>query len=162
MTSKVQSSPRWLQNTFSISKGVAADQPWARDPVDLGTRSRDPHRTTTPVALGNLAVRHRRMVRFLPGDMATFEAFGSDVATTEPRRRALAELLALVTDHDDGLARQAGRPILGIEMRAPHGAGNQVRVGRKVLVDADIDERRRSRRAYQSRQFIGGNRGVRC
>ena len=132
-----------------------ADQPWAGDAIDLGTRSRDPHRATTPVAFGNFAGRHRRMVRFLPADMATFEDLGGDVAAPQPGRGAFAELLALVTDHDDGLPRQARRPILNVEVRAPHGARNQSRVGRKVLVDANIDKRRRGRRAYQSSQFVG-------
>jgi hypothetical protein len=95
------------------------------------------------------------MVRFLPADVATFEDLGGDIAAPQPGRGALAELLALVADHDHRFARQARRPILNVEVRAAHGTRDQSRVGREVLVDAYVDERRRGRRAYQSRQFVG-------
>jgi hypothetical protein len=95
------------------------------------------------------------MVRFLPADVATFENLGGDLTAPQPGRGALAKHLARVTDHDHGLARQARRPILDVEVRALHGAGNQARVGREVLGDACVNERRRGRRAYQSRQFVG-------
>ncbi len=179
----VQSSSRWLQNTFSTSNGVAskcsatastsagvtkrktaaeidetADQPWAGDAIDLETSSRNPHGAAASVALGILMGRHRRVVRLLPADVATFEDLGGDVAASEPGRGAFAELLAFVADHDHRLARQARRPILNVEMRASHGARDQVRIGREVLVDAHVDEHRRCGRA--DRESLSGEMEV--
>ena len=129
ITSKVQSSPRWLQNTFSMSNGVAskrsatastsdardeqerrgrideaADQPRASDAIDLGSRSRDPDGAAAPVALRDLVGGDGRQLRLLPADVAAFENFRSDVAAAKPGGGALAELLALIADDDDGLA----------------------------------------------------------
>ena len=61
---------------------------------------------------------------------------------------------SLVRDDDDGLAGKAGRPILDVVVGSAHGAGNQPRVRREIFVDADVDQRRRIRRADQSRQFV--------
>ena len=78
----------------------------------------------------------------------------------KPGGRAFAELLSLVTDDDDGLAGEASRPVLNIEMGVSPRARDQVRVGREILIDADVDENRRTGGANQARQFFGGDRVV--
>lgn len=95
------------------------------------------------------------MVCFLPSHVASFKDLGLDVAAAEPGRGAFRKLLPLVADDDDRFAAQARGPVLDVEMRPLNGARNQARIGREVLIDAHIDERRRGRRAYQSRQFVG-------
>ena len=78
----------------------------------------------------------------------------------KPGGRAFAELLSLVTDDDDRLAGETSRPVLDIEMGVSPRARDQVRVGREILIDADVDENRRTGGADQARQFFGGDRVV--
>ena len=78
----------------------------------------------------------------------------------KPGGRAFAELLSLVTDDNDRLTGEASRPVLNIEMGVSPRARDQVRVGREILIDADVDENRRTGGANQARQFFGGDRVV--
>ena len=103
ITSKVQSSPRWLQNTFSMSKGAALkrsptattsdgatnrntafgideapDQPGAGDAVDLRPRAGHPDGAALRVARRQFRCRHQRQLGRLPALEAAFERLGFD------------------------------------------------------------------------------------
>src|SRR5262249_16903297 len=117
----------------------AADQPWAGDAVDLRPVPRHPNGTATPVAFWNFVGGDGWPVGRLPGDMAAIENFGSDIAMTKPSGRAFAEFLSLLADDDDGPAVEASCPILNVKVRAADGAWDQARVGRKVLVDSNVN-----------------------
>jgi hypothetical protein len=68
---------------------------------------------------------------------------------------ALTELFALVADDNDGLAGEGRCPILYVAVGAARCAGNQSRIRSEIFVDADVNQRRRVRRANESRQFVG-------
>ena len=135
MMSKVQSSPRWLQNTSSTSNGrraealgdrdhlgrrdeqehgvridEAADQPGAGDAVDLRPRPGHPDGAASRIARGQLCGRHQRQPGGLPGFKAAFERLGRH-AVPQPGGDALAELLAPLADHDGGAAGELLAPI---------------------------------------------------
>ena len=115
ITSKVQSSPRWLQNTFSISKGTALkrsptpdhfgrrheqehrvgideppDQPGAGDAVDLRPRPGDPDGAALRVARRQFRRRHQRQLGGLPALETAFERFGLDMEHAAARPRCPA------------------------------------------------------------------------
>ena len=126
MTSKVQSSPRWLQNTFSMSKGAAlkrsptrdnlgrrheqehrvrideaADQPRAGDAVDLRPRARHPDGAALRVARRQLRCVHQRKLCLLPAFKAAFKRLRGNIGMPQPGGRALRELCPAHAD-DDG------------------------------------------------------------
>jgi len=79
-----------------------------------------------------------------------FEDLGGDIVVAQPRGGAFAELLSLVADHHHGLAGETSRPGLDIAVGASARAGDEMGVGREIVVDADIDQRRRVGGADQS------------
>ena len=138
IVSKVQVSPRWLQNTPSMSKGVAlnrsatavtsdgwtnrntafgideaADQPGTGDAVDLRPRARHPDGAALLVARRELVGADQQLAGLFPGLEAALERLRLDAAVPEPGGRAFAELLAFLADNDDGLAPVVRRPLLG-------------------------------------------------
>ena len=113
-------------------------------------RARDPDSASARIAFRHLVGGDGRQIGLLPGDVTAFEAFGRDVVVAEPGRRALAELLAPLADHHDGLAGVAARPVLDVAMGVADRAGNQPWIRVEVLVDADIDQDRRVGRAKQT------------
>ena len=119
MVSKVQVSPRWLQNTPSMSNGVAlnrsataehlgrrheqehgvrideaADQPRAGDAIDLRARPRHPNGAALRVARRQLVGAHERLTGRSPGLEAAFQRFGRDALMAQPCGDTLAELAA--------------------------------------------------------------------
>ena len=112
IVSKVQVSPRWLQNTPSTSNGVggepfgdgrdigrrdeqehrrrideAADQPRAGDAVDLRPRARHPHGAAVAVARRQLGGGHQRQPGLPPGLKAAFQRLGLTPRAAARRQR---------------------------------------------------------------------------
>ena len=58
------------------------------------------------------------------------------------RADALAELAAVVTDHDDRSAAKLRRPIVYGIVGAANRAGDEPRIGRKIIVGPHVYERR--------------------
>ena len=110
ITSKVQSSPRWLQNTFFDVEGrgvealadrdhlgrrdeqkhrvridEAPDQPGAGDAVDLRPRAGDPDGAALRVARRQFRCRHQRQLGRLPALEAALERLGFDVERAAAR-----------------------------------------------------------------------------
>src|SRR3546814_17851892 len=73
---------------------------------------------------------------------------------------ALAQLLALLADHNRRASGELGGPVRDSAELTPHRAGNPTRVGSKILVGSDIDDDRASRRADQAHKLVEGNRVV--
>ena len=184
MVSKVQVSPRWLQNTPSMSNGVAlkrsatavtsdgwtnrntafgideaADQPGAGDAVDFGPRAGHPDRAALFVARRKLVGADQQLAGLLPGFETAFEGLRFDAAVAQPGGRALAELLALLADNDDGFAPVVLRPFLVDAVVAAHGARHQARVAAVIVIDAHIDDSRRLRKSDETGELSGGDCG---
>ena len=166
MTSKVQSSPRWLQNTSSpsMSKGVApkrsatagdlggrdeqedggrvdeaADQPGAGDAVDLRPRARDPDGAALRRrAAAACAIGHQRQAGRRPGLEAALEHLGRHAVVPQPGGDALAELQRRFWQIDDG--RAAG------ELAAPRLAASD-RAAADRARGSGADRRRSPRRS---------------
>src|SRR3546814_2612669 len=62
---------------------------------------------------------------------------------------ALAQLLALLADHNRRASGELGGPVRDSAELTPHRAGNPTRVGSKILVGSDIDDDRASRRSEE-------------
>src|SRR5579871_1712403 len=139
----------------------AADQPGAGDAIDLRPFSRDPDGAAASVALRNPVRGNGWQPRLLPGGIAALKCFGRDIAVAKPGSRPFAELLPLLANDDDGAPGEIRRPVLNIAMRPSPRARDQAWVGGEVIIEANIDQNRREGRANQSRQFLGGYRGIR-
>ena len=112
ITSKVQSSPRWLQNTSSMSNGVAPKRSATAATSDGATNRKTAFgstkrrisqgqamrsifgrarvtQTVRPCASrgGSFAVRHQRQLGGAPGLEAALERFGRDALRGAARRR---------------------------------------------------------------------------
>jgi hypothetical protein len=76
---------------------------------------------------------------------------------SQPSGDALAELEALLADHDSRTAAYGKllRPIRNVGMRAADSAGNQARVAGEVLVRANVDEGRAIVPADQADKLVG-------
>jgi hypothetical protein len=122
----------------------------AGDAVDFRPRPGDPDGAAARVPLWNLVGGNGRQLRLCPTDLPAFKCFGSDAVVAQPGGRTFADLLAFLADDYDGLAGETTRPVLDVAMGAAACARNQARVCREVVVDADIDQRRRVGRANQS------------
>ena len=135
MVSKVHVSPRWLQNTPSMSNGVALkrsatastsdgrheqehgagideapDEPGAGDAIDLRPRARHPHGAALLVARGQLLGAHQQLAGRLPGLEPAFQRLRVDALVPQPGGDALAELQALLAGDDDAAAAIVAGP----------------------------------------------------
>ena len=129
ITSKVQSSPRWLQKIALDVEGrrtkpvrdirdlggrdekedggridEAADEPRTGDAVDLRPRACDPDGAPLLVRFRHMIRTHQQAFAFDPGFEAAFEVFGARAGVAQPGGDALAQFLSALTDHDDGSA----------------------------------------------------------
>ena len=179
ITSKVQGSPRWLQNTPSMSNGAppncsatpsTSDGATNRNSAAGSTKRRISHgqamrsifgrarvtQTVRPCGSrgGSLACRHERQAALRPGVEAAVENFGGSPGVAQPGRNALAELQALrqmtTTDRPRNSAAQSAA--LSGERRTEPGMSRGS--ARKVVVRAHIDERGAFRRADQASEFF--------
>src|SRR5260221_26796 len=185
ITSKVHSSPRWLQNTFSTSNGVASNRSataWTSAaatnrktaPGSMNRRISHGHairsifgrdRVTQtvrprPSRFGILPAGHGRKLGLLPTNVTAFEDFRRDLVVAQPGGGTLAQFLAFLADHHDGLAGQPRSPFLDLRVRPPRRTRDQAGVGPEIFIDADVDQRRRVGGANEPGQFFGGNGGV--
>jgi hypothetical protein len=88
--------------------------------------------------------------------MAAFERFSGNAGLAQPGRGPFAEFLPLLADNDDRrLAGKLRRPFLHITVGAPHGAGDQARIGGKIVIDAYIDKGRCLGGTNETGEFIG-------
>jgi hypothetical protein len=69
----------------------------------------------------------------------------------------LAELQALLADDDGGAAFKLRRPAPGLSRATPDRAGNEPRIGRKIVVIANIDDGRAVRRADEAGELFRRN-----
>ena len=95
------------------------------------------------------------------GSLAAFQPSkppsSASAATPACRSQAAApcaELLAALADDDGRAAGEFLAPVGGVLMAAPDRAGNQPRIGGKILVGADVDQGRGLRRADQAGKFV--------
>src|SRR5262245_3441178 len=76
----------------------APDQPRTCDAIDLWPRPRDPHRLALLIAWRQLVGAQQQLAGFLPSLEAALQGLRIDSIVPQPRGRALAQLLALLTD----------------------------------------------------------------
>ena len=170
ITSNVQRSPRWLQNTFSMSNGVASNRSATACTSDGATNRNTAcgstkRRISQGQAMRSIFGRARvtqtvrpsrsRFGSFAcgtsgsfacsPGLEAAFEHFGRRAGLPQPGGRAFAELQAPLADDDRLTPAIARAHSAEAFVRAARRAGNKARIGGKVLVGADVDEHRRVR-----------------
>jgi hypothetical protein len=107
----------------------AADQPRARNAVDLRPRARHPDSTALRVRFRQLCMRNQRKLRLPPGHEATFQDLRRSTGVPEPGRCALTQLETFLTDHDGVVSLIACRPVRRVGVRSPQRAGNEPRVG---------------------------------
>ena len=135
----------------------APDQPRARDPVDLRSRSRDPEcpalRITRWHALGVDQQGACRCPRF----EAALERLRTRAGMTKQCRHALAQLLATMADDCDGAARESVDPGRGVLPIPAHRAGKDTGVGPEVLVGPHIDQDGRVGQADEADQLGDGD-----
>src|SRR5713101_2157343 len=144
ITSKVQRSPRWLQNTFSISKGTALK----RSPT-----------ATTSAGVTNRNTAFGSTNRRISQGQAMRSIFGLNVDMPQPGRGTLREFLATQADDNRRTPRKFLAPVGGLLVVTPDRAGNQPLVGGKILVGAHVDQGRRLGRTDQACKLI---RRYRC
>jgi hypothetical protein len=99
---------------------------------------RHPKGAPLPVSRRQLACGHERQVASYPSRKTIFEDFGRTSGLAQQRRDALAELAAVVTDHDDRSAAKLRRPIVYGIVRAANRAGDEPRIGRKIIVGPHV------------------------
>ena len=88
---------------------------------------------------GILSVGDERQAGLAPALEAVLQAVGRHAGVPQPGGDALAQLGALLADHDGGMAVEFVRPVRGFGVGAAHRAGNQLGIGAEVLVGADIE-----------------------
>ena len=150
MVSKVQLSPRWLQNTPSMSNGVAlkrsatagtSDGATNRNTAFGSTKRRISHgqamrsifgrarvtQTVRPASSrgGIFSVFTSGAPCLAPGFKAAFERLGARALVAQPGGDALAELQALLADDDDALAGEVGGPVRNGPEIAPCAPGRR-------------------------------------
>ena len=131
-----------------------SDQPRAGDAVDLRPRAGHPDRASLCVARGQLFGGHQRQLGGLPAFKAALQGFRRYVGVPQPGRGAFRQLLAAQTDDDGRLPGELIAPVGGVLVAASDRAGDQPRIGGKVLVGAHVDQDRRLGRADQASKFI--------
>jgi hypothetical protein len=92
--------------------------------------------------------------------MRSIEGFGGDAVLAQPGGDALAELLAVLADHDGGLPGKLICPVGDGVIGAAPRSGDQPGIADKILIETDIKQSRRGGRADQACKFINGNGGV--
>jgi len=135
-----------------------ADQPRARDPVDLGPRARDPHRALLGIAGWELGGDEQRAGR-APRLDAAVERLGLDPELPQPRGDALAQALSVLAHHHDVATLVAARPRLDRRRVAADRAGDDAGIGVEVLGAANVDDRGCVGRADQAGQLLSGDFG---
>src|SRR3984957_6397332 len=93
-----------------------ADQPRARDPIDLRPRARDPDRAAFRIAAWNLGGGNERKIFLRPALDASVEDSCGCASVTKPRSNTFTDCLPLLADHDDRLSGKARRPFRDIDM----------------------------------------------
>src|ERR1700730_1175636 len=125
MVSKVQVSPRWLQNTSSMSKGVALNRSATASTSDAPTnkntalgstkrwishgqairstlgRARDPDGPCLFVAGRKLVRLNKELATFAPGVEAALQRLSIAALMAQPRGNPLAKLGAFLATHEN-------------------------------------------------------------
>ena len=175
--SKVHRSPRWLQNTPSMSNGVApkrsatactSDGATNRKTAAGSTKRRISHGQAMRSIFGRervtQTVRPRRGAaacsapsagRPRPGCDAALEGIGRHALVAKPGRRPLAELQPVAGRSRSRSGRRTPEPTRTACRRPPHRAGNQPGIGGEILIEADIDQGRTLRRADRRASLSG-------
>jgi hypothetical protein len=121
----------------------AADQPRAGDAIDLRPRARDPERPAGRVPRRQVARVDQHAAGIAPGLEPALQVLRLRRAeVAQPGRDSLAELQPALADDDDrppGVGRPPFRDAAEI---APDRAGQEARIGLRVLGRAHIDQHR--------------------
>ena len=137
----------------------AADQPRTGDPVHLWGRARHPNRPTLRIASPKLGFRNQRQAGFGPAAIAARENFRrARAGMTQPRRHALAQLLAFLTNDDGRASGERRGPICDSRVRTANRARDQARIGGEIFVRAHINKRGTVGNADETGKFVAGNR----
>jgi hypothetical protein len=75
----------------------------------------------------------------------------------QPSGNPLAELGALLADHDGGATGEFVGPVRRRRIGAAHGARDQPRIGVEILLGSHIEKNRAMRRADEARELIDGD-----
>ena len=167
ITSKVQSSPRWLQNISSMSNGAPPNRS-ATPSTSAGATKRNTafgstkrrisqgqamrsifgrERVTQTVRParpgGQFLVRDRRKSRFLPARQSRPPEFRGNAAWRSQAATPSLSFRPFWQITMTGRPVKLGRPFRSVEMRSADRAGNQTRgPASKSSIDADIDQGR--------------------
>ena len=179
--SKVQSSPRWLQNTPSTSNGVAPKRsatPAPRPARRTGRRLRDrrsggsatgrrygrpwagrgsPRAFGLRVARRQLGLGHHRQAGGRPGHRAAFQ---DSAATPSWRSQAATPWLSFDPFWQTTTAERpcnSGAQSRDVDVGAADRARDETRIGGEVLVGPDVDDERAVGRADQAGKLVGRN-----
>ena len=147
---------------YRIRIDEAPDQPRASNPVDLGSRPRNPQSSILGVTRGKLRFGDHRMPSRSPAERAAVERFSFNTEMPQPCCDPFAELLSFLADYD-GFATGKGRSPFGNAAKfASHRARDESRFGGKVFGGLHVDDRWPARYSDQTKQFIRGNRIYGC
>ena len=121
-------------------------------------RSRVTHKgSPLLVRLRQPCLWHERQLGRLPRLEAALEGISRGTFMAQPGGDAMAELFAALAEHDDRAATEFLRPLRHLRVGTAQRGGKQPGIGLEIIVDADIDERRRFRRADEARQLFDGD-----
>ena len=90
-----------------------------------------------------------------PGLMTTVQAFRRDAFMAQPGRDALAQLQPALAGNDRAPTGKLVRPSADLPIIAPHGARNEPRVGRVIIIVAHVDEGRAVGQADEAGKLLG-------
>ena len=135
------------------------DQPGTGDAIDLRARPRHPDRAALFIARRQFVGADQKPLAVAPGFEAAFEGFGGDSLVAQPCGDALREFLPFLADDDDGLPANSGAQVETVLKSRRHRGRQQARIGVEILIDADIDDGRRTRQADQTGQLRYGDSG---
>src|SRR4029079_19102164 len=88
------------------------DKTGASHADDFWPRSRHPDRSSPIVTPRDLRRSHQRLTELAPSLVATLKGLGLEALVVKPRRDGLAQGLAGLAQHDDGLPGISSAPIL--------------------------------------------------
>ena len=134
------------------------DQPRTSNAVNFWPRPRYPDRAPLRIPRGQFGSGHTRQTGFGPAEITAFEVFSQRACMAQISGNTFTEFKALLADGHHVFACIFPSPCRYIYVGTADCAGDQIGIGLKILMEADIKEDGAIGRANQARKFISGNR----
>ncbi len=132
-----------------------ADQPDTDVAVDSGPVSAHPDTAPIPGTDRQGGEGYSRQAALRPAQGSAFQDDRRNAVGAQKRGGPLAQLLAFLADDDRRLTGQAFGQVFQGTMAEPAGGRNDGRVIRHIVVDPDVEDRRRLGGAKQAVQVLG-------